>query len=332
MAIFRLEPTITKEYLLSKYSQETYLNYYLGVPVRKGLFVSPLRDDKNPTCSFYRNKKGDIIFKDFGSDMRGNFINVVMFKYNCSYYEALKIIGNDFGFIHTDRPKTRKVVKVSEDKFEETQEAVIQVEIKDFSTEELKWWNQFGVTEDILKKFRIFSCNTVFLNGNIFTTSSKSHPVYGYYRGKNSKGMELWRIYLPKHRKREPKFLSNWRATMLQGAKQLPTSGDVLVVTKALKDVACLYSLGITAVAPNSENLFLTEKQFEALHKRFKNIVIFYDNDLAGIQNMNKFRKKFGVKCFWIPRKYGAKDISDYYNKFGREKTLELIEYAKEKL
>jgi DNA primase len=144
--------------------------------------------------------------------------------------------------------------------------------------------------------------------------------------------MELWRIYLPKHRKKEPKFLSNWRATMLQGAKQLPSSGDTLVVTKALKDVACLYSLGITAIAPNSENLFLTEKQFEALHKRFKNIVIFYDNDLAGIQNMNKFRKKFGVKCFWIPRKYGAKDISDYYNKFGREKTLELIEYAKEKL
>ena len=52
---------------------------------------------------------------------------------------------------------------------------------------------------------------------------------------------------------------------MLQGAHQLPAEGELLVVTKSMKDVMCLYSLGITAIAPNSENLFLTESQFEKL-------------------------------------------------------------------
>ena len=36
------EPTITKQYLLDRASQETYLEYYLGIPVKKGLFKSPL--------------------------------------------------------------------------------------------------------------------------------------------------------------------------------------------------------------------------------------------------------------------------------------------------
>jgi hypothetical protein len=62
---FEFEQDITKEFLLSKYSEETYMTHYLGIPVKKGLFKSPLRGDKTPTCSFFRNKSGELIFKDF---------------------------------------------------------------------------------------------------------------------------------------------------------------------------------------------------------------------------------------------------------------------------
>ena len=112
---------------------------------------------------------------------------------------------------------------------------------------------------------------------------------------------------------------------MIQGAKQLPKVGSTLVITKSLKDVMTLYSFGITAIAPNSEHLFISEKQFEKLKARFKNIYVFYDNDLTGISNMNKIRKKFNVKCLWIPKKYGVKDISDFYQRYGKEETLKLI-------
>ena len=152
--------------------------------------------------------------------------------------------------------------------------------------------------------------------------------MFGYYRGKNDKGVELWRIYFPFKPKGTTRFLSNWKAIMLQGAQQLPIEGDVLVITKSMKDVMCLYSLGITAIAPNSENLFVTESQFEKLKKRFKKIVVFYDNDLAGIHNMNKIRKSFDVECLWIPREYEAKDISDFHAKYGRDATLNLINEA----
>lgn len=330
---FEFKPDITKEFLLDKASQETYLEYYLGIPVKKGLFKSPLRNDNHATCSFYKNVGGDIIFKDFSGHFSGNFINVVMHMYDCSYYTALRIIANDFGYIkHPTLQKNPKPITVSNNEFKDSGSAKIQIEMQDFTAEDMEFWEQYGITEEILKKFRVFSCKTVFLNDRVFTHSNGLHPIFGYYRGKNDKKNELWRIYLPKHRSREPRFLSNWRATMLQGAKQLPKEGDLLVVTKSMKDVMCLYSMGITAIAPNSENLFLTINQYNKLKSRFKHIVIMYDNDLPGISNMNKFRKLFDVKCAWIPRHYGVKDISDFYAKYGREETLKLIKDGKEKI
>lgn len=326
---FEFEPTITKSYLLERATQETYLEYYLGIPVKKGLFRSPLRDDKSPTCAFYKNVQGDIIFKDFNGSFSGNFISVVMYKYNCTYYTALRIIANDFGYIkHPKLTKNTKPIKISTTTFKDCGSANIQIEVKDFGANELEWWNQYGITKETLKKFKVYSCKTVFLNGRIFTHASFSKPIYGYYRGKTD--VELWRIYFPYNK--EPRFLSNWKSYMLQGSKQLPKEGDLLVITKSMKDVMCLYNLGITAIAPNSENLFLTDKQYAKLKTRFKRIVLFYDNDLPGIHNMKKFHKEYNIPCIWIPRKYKAKDISDFYKLYGYEKTKELIEYGKERI
>lgn len=106
--------------------------------------------------------------------------------------------------------------------------------------------------------------------------------------------------------------------------------GDILVITKSLKDVMVLYELGITAIAPNSENLFVTDLQYNKLSEKFKNIIVLYDNDLAGINGMRKIKHQYPkVKAIYIPRKYEAKDISDFYKKYGKDKTLELIDMAK---
>ena len=108
---FTLEPKITKSYLLSHYSEETYMEYYLGIKVAKGLFCSPLRKDNTPTCSFYKNKSGELIFKDFSGSFYGNFINVVMEKYHVSYFKALKIIAEDFNLSKKHVDKVVKPIK-----------------------------------------------------------------------------------------------------------------------------------------------------------------------------------------------------------------------------
>ena len=179
---FTIDPKITKEFLLSKNSEETYMSYYLGIPVKKGLFRSPLRADNHNTCSFFRGRSGNLYFKDFATGQCLTFEGVVMEKYHCTYPNALKIIAKDFGYIQSSDVKKQEI-KI-QPKFEGEKETFIQVEIKDFSESELKWWNSFGITKDILKKFNIHSCKTVFLNGRIFAQSTQHAPIYGYYFGK----------------------------------------------------------------------------------------------------------------------------------------------------
>ena len=104
---YTFEPKITKEFLLSKNNEETYMSYYLGIPVQKGLFKSPLRNDNHVTCSFFRGKSGNLYFKYFADGKCLTFEGVVMEKYNCSYHEALRIIAKDFGYTSLATDYTR---------------------------------------------------------------------------------------------------------------------------------------------------------------------------------------------------------------------------------
>lgn len=318
----KLEPKITKEFLLSKNSEETYMSTYLRVPIKRGLFCSPLRKDHKPTCSFCHSKKGELMYHDFGTGFHENFVGVVMEIHKCSYQEALNVIAEDFGYLSKAENRPAVKIKVSNVKLEEKTETLIQIKPKAFSEQELKWWKGFGVTEKTLKKYKVFSCDSIFLNGDYFSSSSPRVPIYGYYCGKKN-GQELWRIYFPS--KRSFRFLSNVGKSYIQGAKQLPKTGDILLVTKSQKDVMLAYELGIPAIAPCSEVLFLSNKQIQHLKKRFKTIVVCYDTDITGIHNLKQIKVKHpDLHTFFIPRKYGVKDISDFFKKYGEEETRRL--------
>ena len=102
-----------------------------------------------------------------------------------------------------------------------------------------------------------------------------------------------------------------------------------LIITKSLKDVMFLYENSFSALAPNSEGIIFPEKQMNNFLKNFKNIIIFYDNDLAGFRGARKYKKTYPyVNCIFLKRKY-AKDISDFRKKYGEENTRKLINKAK---
>lgn len=303
---------ITKEFLYSKLSQEQIMEYYLGVPVKKGLFCSPsiIRVDKTPTCSFYKNNKGVLIYKDFAGPTFDS-INCVVYLFNCSYYKALRIIANDFNLITFDNlEKNEPKIPFSGNELKVTEKANIQVEIKNFTEKEINWWKNFGISKLILNKFKVYSIKSVFLNGVYFTSSTETTPIYGYYGGNNSDNDELWRLYFPT--KRNYRFISNWDSNMWQGSKQLPNFSNHCFIIKSMKDLMNLYEFGFVGIAPISENILMTDKQYNRLKEKYNNIIVFFDNDLAGVKGANKYKKKYNCKCIFIKRNY-AKDISDLY-------------------
>ena len=78
-----------------------------------------------------------------------------------------------------------------------------------------------------------------------------------------------------------------------------------------MKDVMCLYEMGISAISPSSESTFLPDKVLEQLQKRFKRIIILFDRDEAGVNYLRKMSLKTGLEGLLIHKKFKAKDVSD---------------------
>ncbi len=329
--MFELPQVISKEFILSRVSQENIMEHYLGVSVDSKSFCNPLRKDNYPSCTYYKSPSGTLYMIDFTGFFKGDCFNVVMFKFSCNFARALEIIANDFNLISNAKPQNAPGVEYSNKTLSNvTKETVLQATLKEFSEEELAWWARFGISASTLDKFFVYSVQYIFINGKLSIESKPTSPIYGYYYGKNSKDVELWKFYMPK--KKRFRFLMNTQK--MQGTHMLPKTGDILVVTKSMKDVMVFYEMGIPAVAPQSESVILSQKDYDTYSKRFKHIVVVYDGDRAGIKGMVKCRRKFPVICLLCSDKplKDAKDISDCVSKYGYLKTQLKVDEIKNKI
>ena len=324
MEFISLKPKITKDFILSKVNQESIMQHYCkGADVNsKKLFLSPLRSDNHVTCSIYKSKSGVLYMHDFATNEHIDCWNLVMKLYNCNYYEALKIIAQDFHLIDSSNVVKTQIPKIVEP-LKETESARIQVQIKEFTDNELKWWKSFGISKKTLKKYHVFSLQHVFLNGELKFISSEQCPIYGYYFGKDKNGNEKWKCYFPT--RDSFRFLNNLSKKVLQGYHQLPKTGDLLVITKSMKDVCALYEFGISAVSPNSETLFIDDKKLEEFKRRFKHILVIYDQDRPGKHNMWLIRKQYPELNYYVLPPNLEKDFTDTIRQVGVDKMRELV-------
>lgn len=331
-----LSERITREYLLQFHSEEAYIARYTGIQPCKTSVRSPFRDDRHPSCRFFRSSSGAILLYDFSRpEYTCDFVKAAMIRYSCGYREALRLIAEDYGIVEKSagRPEAVEAPLFNESKFEFQKTTFIRITVGEYLPKHLEYWARFGITPEILKRFRVYRCEKVFLNGERIYMGEGNVFGYFYKNGKTEDGeyIEYWRIYFPGRKKM--KFLSSWNKSMVQGYNQLPESGKVLVITKSLKDVMAMYAFGITAIAPNGEGIFIPDEMVENLKTRFKFIVVMYDNDRAGLKGMAKIRRKYPDFAYvWIDRKYKCKDFSDLREMYGKERTGEFIEMMRERI
>ena len=324
-----LKPKITKEYLFSKgINQESIMQFYTGIDVNsKKLHLSPFRSDSHVTVGLYKSKSGILYLHDFATNEHINCFQAVMKKYNCNYYEALEIIAQDFRLIDYNNYSRKDTIKkpIIIPEIKESETSRIQCQIKDFTKEELEWWKSFGISKKTLKKYHVFSLQHVFLNGQLKFTSSEQCPIYGYYFGKDKNGRELWKIYLPFNKEKGIRFINNLSKKILQGYHQLPKTGDLLVITKSMKDLCAMYEFGISAVSTASESTFISDKQLEEFKSRFKHIIVIFDSDRPGKHNMWLIRKKYPELNYYFLPWYLSKDFTDSIKMVGIENMKEYV-------
>jgi hypothetical protein len=182
--------------------------------------------------------------------------------------------------------------------------------------EDRKFWQPYGLTSAMLEHFNVFPVEKVFLQNRQNYSYTPEDPAYAYYFGK-----QQFKIYFP-YRKMF-RFLCN--TDVLQGFDQLPVSGKLLIITKALKDVMCLNIIEYPAIAPQGETVRISEAVMKSLRERFDEIIVFYDNDEAGFIGAEKIQDEHDLSNIIIPEHLGVKDISDFMKQEGEVNSLELM-------
>ena len=320
---------ITKEKLLTYISDWDIYNMYIDIPnlnINK-VFNSPLRDDEKPSFGLFLGESNEICFKDFNV-AAGDCIKFVQLKYGLTYYEALSKIAIDFNidsdFFVIKNSKTEYNVNNIIDNISR-EKIISQLNTYRLGKKSRKWilkdlsfWNKFGITRQTLQLYKVEPISHIFLGDKIITCKELA-----YCFTENKDNSITYKIYQPFNCKY--KWLNNHNSSVWQGWTQLPEKGEILIITKSLKDVMCLKDIcGLPAISLQTESSKPKEKIINELKQRFKKIYVLYDNDYDKEENWGrKFAeilcKEFNLEQIEIDSSYKSKDVSDLVLNHGKD-------------
>jgi 5S rRNA maturation endonuclease (ribonuclease M5) len=295
----KLPDNITIDWILSKVTEYDIYAKYIGQFKVGMIYNSPFRKDKNPSFGIYYSKRTkQLLFKDHGTGECGNVIKFVsLFTGKTEYSDILSDIVDKLNI-------TNNTKLVSSKQYIPPTETVIGVVRQEFTDVDINYWKQFNISINTLKKFNVNSIKYYLCNGIVKGTYKRENPMYAY------KVYNNFKIYRPLADK-YTKWRNNLTDYDIQGYEQLPQKGDILFITKSMKDVMCLHEMGYPAVSPSSESTFLPKDVLEQLKTRFKRIIILFDRDTAGVKRSRKLSRETGLEAMFINKKFKAKDVSD---------------------
>ena len=292
--------TMSLKDLLEKLNDLDIYTYYLG-PIKLGkLMNSPLRtDDRNPSFAVFKGRNNTLLFKDHGSGEAGNALKFMKLYKGIDSREQL------------ERELLRIVRHANPNQIIKSNTYVtnfntdIGIVRQPFTDVDKQYWKQFHISIDTLKKFQVFSIKYFLCNRVVQGTYKESSPMYAY------KVYDKFKIYRPLASK-YTKWRTNLTNRHVQGLAELPKEGgNLLIITKSLKDVMCLYEMGYYAIAASSETTFIPEDILKSLRSKWKQILILYDRDKTGVNKSRTYNKTYKLDAFFVHKKFESKDISD---------------------
>lgn len=320
---------ITKEEILKRTTEYDIYNYYMPYKFKLGRVTSsPFREDVHPSFAIFKsNRDGALLFKDFATNQVGDCFKFVSLLFDLNLNQTLEKIWSDI--IDKNLKATKQGLYIKE--YYKNRKTLISIKRKNFTKIDDKFWGKYNIDRDTLKKYNVFPISKFWVNDieSRFEYSDES-PMYAY------KVFNSFKIYRPYSELKKDKWRSSCGIYDIQGWEQLPDNGDLLVITKSLKDVMVLSLFNIPSIAPQGENAPIPEKAVYELKKRFKRLVLLYDYDEAGEKGAKDINKQFDIDYVFIPKHYSladVKDISDHVKEFGVNETKELIKelfYEKE--
>ena len=316
--------TMSLKDLLDKLDDYDIYSYYVGQFKIGKLFNSPLRsDDKNPSFAIFKGVNGKLFFKDHGSGEGGNAIKFVKLYKGIQTRDELE--RELLRIVRKMNPNSGNAIRTYSYSVD-SGPTDIGIVRQPFTDVDKQYWKQFHISIDTLKKFQVFSIKYFLCNRVVRGTYKETSPMYAY------KVDDKFKIYRPLASK-YTKWRTNLTNRNVQGLSELPVEGgNLLIITKSLKDVMCLYEMGFNAIAASSETTFIPDDILDSLRHKWKNVIMLYDRDKTGMLESRKYSKQYKLDALFVHKRFKAKDISDAvkdnsYNEVKQWLTQTLMKY-----
>ena len=327
--MFEVKELLTTKNILEKITEYDIFRAYCPnfTDIDKKFIATLNRDNKetlpSANITYFRGK---LWYKDFGSPAKAmDCFSYIQAKYKVSFVRALNIINLDFnlGFQGEILPRASlNYIGLPDMVFDKKEKGstLIRPKFRQWLKRDWKYWEvDHAILKPTLEYYNVKPIQWYLLNDKFIQAEKLT---YSYFVDKEDK-VRYYKIYSPLSL--TSKWITNCKAHHYQGYNQLPMSGDLLIITKSLKDVMELYQFGYNSIAPSSESARIDDDFMRLLHRRFERIVIFFDNDEAGIRGAGKICYHHGVESIMIPYEYKTKDLSDTIKLHGVGKGREIM-------
>lgn len=335
---------LTLENVLDRVTQEEIFSIVIKEKIitdKGAYYKAPYRDDSIAGCWFemYENTLQFIDFADTPPIRPKNCIETLKRTFNVPFMEVLQIINSHFSLGLGDNiGKLKEKIKQNDCVEEKTvktfKERFITYLPREFNYKDKLFWQQYKISKQNLIDDKVMAVE-IYRFISRFDNTITIRPLdlcYAYTDFPNNKV----KIYRPKGTK-ETKWLTNCNQDNVGCLDQLPSEGDLLIISKSYKDCRVLRNLGFNCIWLQNEGMFPNQKILKDLCKRFKKIIVWFDNDSTGITNsrilvsiLNEIKAGKASVLFLPPKllEVGIKDPSDLLSKRSEE---DLISFLKSK-
>ena len=275
---------IDKKDILQYISEEQLFEHVLGFePKEYDYICSPLREDNNPGAFFQRGLYSNrLLFIDYADSYNTSydcFAFIQRYYKLEGFYQTLQFIKQHI----IEKQQLEKTLAVTDSKKEiPKKHAELLVEVRPFNRTDGIYWSKFGISKRNLIDDKVFPVQKVFLkNGR---KGDKMIPIYTKCYAFTNFQDNRKKLYFP-YKKGRFRFLSTCTRNDVN-IENMDKSSKQLVISKSYKDNRVLKNLGVNAIWFQNEGAF--PENLQEIVDGFEDVVIFFDNDVPGINAANK--------------------------------------------